>query len=83
MATIYKAISVTPANKEFEDSVRGTALLLKKEDKAGGKLAVVNLITREVIWVTSDVKDIIHTSETHVVQTENSVYTFEKIGETV
>lgn len=88
MASIYRAISVTPTNKEFLNVVGEAALLLKKESKNDGKLAVVNIVTHKVMWVTTTIQGETRSEESEdkrllTIKTENSVYTFEKIGETI
>ena len=77
---IYKCIRREPESAEFAKLTSGIALMLKKHD---GKIAVINAISEELLWMTTDVQeesrseDKIHLTA----KTVNSVYEFEKIGE--
>ena len=83
MANIYKCTRREPAHGEFDRSVDGIAILLKRS-KVDGKLAISNAVNGELLWVTTAIQSEERGEDNILtVQTANSVYTFKKIGETV
>ena len=82
--SLYKFIKRTPDNEEFAKSVYGVALLLKKS-KVDERIAIINAVSGEPIWVTTGIQRETRSDDKKLltIETRNTVYEFEMIAETI